>query len=297
MKNKNLMKTIKNWLAFGITILLVVVLFGIIFIVLDLATPGPSFFLELGVIVCLSFTMRLFWYDFAEEKRLSEKDLADEKQNYFKILDETVKDTNDLEKYLVILNQENREHFIKNKIGSRTPKNLAKKTKWLCFIHPSYRKLTADEIGLVRYNKIYFKIQRKADKLKSIKSSEIMALSDTDLLYDAKNYSKSKKRSYQIASTILSTCFSILIASIAFKEIMLNWENVFRYVLYLFAITSTIALTVVKAYKTTGEETFDWFNRLKNILDKYACYKAKEVSENGDRNSVGLCGIDKRISD
>ena len=296
MKNKNLMKTLKNWLAFGITILLVVVLFGVIFIALDLATPGPSFFLELGIIVCLSFTMRIFWYDFAEEKRLSEQDLSDEKDKYFKMLDETVEDTNDLEKYLIVLNQENREHFIKNKIGSRTPKNLAKKTKWLCFIHPSYKKLTAEAIGNIRYNKIYFKIQRKADKLKPIKSSEIMALSDTNLLYDAKNYTKSKKRSYQIVSTILTTCFSILIASIAFREIMLNWENVFRYVLYLFSIISTIAMTVVKAYKTTGEETIDWFNRLKNILDKYACYKAKEVSENGSGNSVGLCGTPEGTS-
>ena len=282
MKNKNLMKTIKNWLAFGITILLVVVLFGIIFISLDLATPGPSFFLELGVIVCLSFTMRIFWYDFAEDKRLSEDDLKQEKDKYFKILDDTVTDTNDLENYLIILNQENREHFIKNKLGCRTPKNLAKKTKWLCLIHPSYKKLKAEEIGNIRYNKLYFKIQRQADKLKPIKSSEIMALSDSELLYDAKNYAKAKKRRYQIISTILTTCFSILIASIAFKEIMLNWENVFRYVLYLFSIVTTVAMTVVKAYKTTGEETYDWFNRLKNILDKYACYKAKEVKGNGN---------------
>ena len=277
MKKINWTKAIKNWLAFGITVLLLVVLFGVIFVTLDLATPGPSFFLELGIIVVLTFLMRFFWYDFAEDKRLNEDDLLQERDKYFKMVDEVVKDTNDLDKYLVLLNQENREHYIKNKIGCRTAKNLAKKNKWLCFWHPSYKKLTANEIGEIRYNKLYFKIQRRADKLKPIKSDEIMALSDKEVLYDVKNYRKTKKRTYQIVSTILSTGFTVLIAPIAFREIMLDWTNVFRYVTYLFSILSTIAMTVLKAYRVTGEETKDWYSRLKFVLDKYACYKEKEV--------------------
>lgn len=277
MKKINWTKAIKNWLAFGITVLLLVVLFGVIFVTLDLATPGPSFFLELGIIIVLTFLMRFFWYDFAEDRRLNEDDLLQERDKYFKMVDEVVKDTNDLDKYLVLLNQENREHYIKNKIGCRTAKNLAKKNKWLCFWHPSYKKLTANEIGEIRYNKLYFKIQRRADKLKPIKSDEIMALSDKEVLYDVKNYRKTKKRTYQIVSTILSTGFTVLIASIAFREIMLDWTNVFRYVTYLFSILSTIAMTVLKAYRVTGEETKDWYSRLKFVLDKYACYKEKEV--------------------
>lgn len=287
MKRNNLMTTIKNWLAFGVTILLLVVLFGIIFISLDLATPGPSFFLELGVVVCLSFIMRMFWYDYAEEKRLSETDILTERDKYFDIVDSVVDDSNDLDKYLVILNQENRDHFIKNKIGSRTAANMAKKTFWLCLFHPGYRKLTEEEIGTIRYNKLYFRVQRKADKLKQLKSEDILALSDSEMLYDTKNYAKSQKRKYQISSTILSTFFTILIASIAFKEIMLNWTNVFRYITYLFSMVSTIAITVTKAYRTTGEETLDWFSRLKFILDKYACYKEikrEGVVQNGDNS-------------
>lgn len=278
MKKINLMKVLKNWFAFGVTILLLVVLFGVIFVTLDLVTPGPSFFLELGIIVVLTFLMRFFWYDFAEDKRLNEEDLLLERDTYFKMVDDVVKDTNDLDDYLVLLNQENREHYIKNKIGCRTTKNLAKKTKWMCFWHPSYKKLSEAEIGQIRYDKLYFKIQRKADRLRPVKSDEIMALSDKEILYDVKNYRKSKKRRYQIASTILSTGFTILIASIAFKEIMLDWTNVFRYLTYLFSILSTISMTVLKAYRTTGEETKDWYSRLKFVLDKYACYKEKEVN-------------------
>lgn len=279
MKKINWMKAIKSWLAFSVTFLLLVVLFGVIFVTLDLATPGPSFFLELGIIVVLTFLMRFLWYDFAEDRRLNEEDLLQERDNYFKMVDEVVKDTNDLDKYLVLLNQENRDHYIKNKIGCRTAKNLAKKTKWICFWHPSYKKLSEAEIGEIRYNKLYFKIQRRADRLRPIKSDEIMALSDKEILYDVKNYRKTKKRTYQILSTILSTGFTILIASIAFREIMLDWTNVFRYVTYLFSILSTIAMTVLKAYRVTGEETKDWYSRLKFVLDKYACYKEKEVRD------------------
>lgn len=279
MKKINWTKAIKNWLAFGITVLLLVVLFGVIFVTLDLATPGPSFFLELGIIIVLTFLMRFFWYDFAEDKRLNEEDLLAERDTYFKMVDEVVKDTNDLDNYLVLLNQENRDHYIRNKLGCRTAKNLAKKNKWMCFWHPSYKKLSANEIGEIRYSKLYFKIQRKADKLKPIKSDEIMALSDKEILYDVKNYRKTKKRTYQIVSTVLSTGFTILIASIAFREIMLDWTNVFRYVTYLFSILSTIAMTVLKAYRVTGDETKDWYSRLKFVLDKYACYKEKEVSD------------------
>lgn len=281
MKKNNMMKTIRNWLAFGITVILLVVLFGIIFISLDLVTPGPSFFLELSIIIGLNFTMRVFWYDFAEEKRLSEQDISDAREVYFKIIDDVIEDSNDLDKFLVILNQENKIHYIKNKIGSRNPKNMAVKNKWICFWHPSYKNLTKEEIGQVRYDKLYFKYQRKADKIKPIKSEDIMALSDSDMLYDAKNYAKDKKRRYQTISTILSTGFTILIASIAFKEIMMNWENVFRYITYIFSIAITIAITVNKAYKTTGDETLDWFNRLEFIVDKYATYKEKGGSDNG----------------
>lgn len=281
MKKNNMMKTIRNWLAFGVTVILLVVLFGIIFISLDLVTPGPSFFLELSIIIGLNFTMRVFWYDFAEEKRLSEQDISDAREVYFRIIDDVIEDSNDLDKFLVILNQENKTHYIKNKIGSRNPKNMAVKNKWICFWHPSYKNLTKEEIGQVRYDKLYFKYQRKADKIKPIKSEDIMALSDSDMLYDAKNYAKDKKRRYQTISTILSTVFTILIASIAFKEIMMNWENVFRYITYIFSIAITIAITVNKAYKTTGDETLDWFNRLEFIVDKYATYKEKGGSDNG----------------
>lgn len=295
---KNQMKIIKQWLAAILTGLVMVTLFGIIFIKTDLVTPTPTFFLELGAVLGLTLMMKMFWYDYAEDKRLSEQDIKDEKDKYYKIVDDNVEDSNDLEKYLIILNQENKDRFVSNKIGCRTPKNLAKKNWWICFWHPSYRKLSENEIGFIRYNKIYFRCMRKADKLRPIKSEEIMALSDSNVLYDSKNHLNEKKRAYQIVTTIISFVFTTVLACMALKEIMMNWENAFRYVGYVCAMVWAIASTIVKAYKQTGDETFDYLSRLKFIVDKYATHKEKEALANGKlscSDGVGLSDTVERV--
>lgn len=276
---KNHLKLIKNWLAFILTGLVITTLFGIIFIKTELVQPTTNFFIELSIVLALTFMMKVWWYDYAEDKALNEPDMKAEKDKYFTIVDKYIEDSNDLEDYLKILNQENKDNYVARKMGARNPKNLAKKTKWMCFWHPSYKKLTAEEIGHIRYNKLYFKYQRKADRIRQIKSSEIMALSDSLVLYDSKNHAKEKKRTYQIVTTIVSFMFSTLLACMAMKEIMLNWMNVFRYIAYLCAITYTIATTLVKGYRQTTDETLDYLNRLKFIIDKYATYKEKQKEE------------------
>lgn len=273
---KNPIKKIKQWLSAILTTLVAGTLFGIIFIETELVQPTADFFIELFVILGLTLMMKIWWYDYAEDKRLNEDDIKKEKENYFKIVDDSITDANDLEQYLKILNQENKEHYVHNKIGCRTPQNLARKTAWLCFWHPSFRKLNAEQIGQIRYNKIYFKAQRKADLLRPIKSEEIMALSESELLYDSKNYTKQHKRSYQIITTVISFILTTALASLMLKELMLNWVNVFRYVCYLCVMAFTIGWTIMKAYRQTGEDTFDHFSRLKFIVDKYVTYKEKE---------------------
>ena len=272
-------KAVKRWLAFILTFLVAVTLFGIIFIKTGIVQPTPDFFLEVGIVLLLSVLMKVWWYDYTEERRLSEDDLKEEKKNYFIIVDEVIKDTNHFEKYVEILNQENREHFIKNKVGSRSPKKLSEVTWWHYLWHPSWKKLTPEVIGNIRYANLYYRIQRKADRLKPIKSEHIMALSDSEQLYDSRNHLPFKKRMFQVISTIGSFLLTIALSIMAMEEIMLNWANVFRYVGYLCAMAWTIASTVIKAYRQTGDETFDYFARLKFIIDKYATYKEKEVSD------------------
>ena len=274
-------KAIKEWLAWILTIVVILLLFGLIFVKMGIVTPSPSFFLELGIIAMITFLMKLWWYNYAEEKRLNEDDIKNEKENYFKIVDSVVTDTNHLEEYLVILNQENRDNFIKNTLGSRNPKTLGVKKWYLLLFHPSWRKKTAEEIGNIRYGKLYYKVLRKADKLKQVKSIQIMALSDAKELYDATNHLKTKKRNFHIFTTIFSFIFVTALAMMAVDQIVLNWANVIRFVGYLCAIIFTIAYSTIMGYKQAGEETFDYYNRLKFIVDKYATYKEQEEKENG----------------
>jgi hypothetical protein len=268
-------KAIKQWLAFILTAFVVITLFGLIFIKTGIVQPSPSFFTELGIVLLLSVLMKIWWYDYTEERRLAEEDIRVEKEKYFAILDKSVQDVNDLDNYLVILNQENKDHFVKNKIGSRTPKNLAEKKWWLIVFHWSWRKLTPEEIGNIRYSKLYYRTLRKADRLKPIKSEQIMALSDSEQLYDARNHLKAKKRTFQVVSTIMSFALTVSLSVMAMEEIMLNWANLFRYIGYLLAMAWTISYTVISAYRQVGTETFDYYSRLKFIVDKYATYKEK----------------------
>lgn len=273
---KNPMKIIKQWLSAILTALVVGVLFTVIFIEGGFVTPSPAFFKELLIVCALTLMMKIWWYDYAEDKRLNEDDIATAKDDYFEMVDEIVTDSDELDKYLKILNQENKAHYIKNKMGSRTAKRMAKKNWWICLWHPEYKTMTKEEIGLDRYDRLYYKYQRKADNLREVKSEEIIALTSSEMLYDSKNYLKQHKRTYQIVTTIVSLVLTTVLATMALENILLNWINVFKYITYLCSMVFTIAWTILKAYRQTGDDTFDHLARLKFIVDKYATYKEKE---------------------
>jgi hypothetical protein len=278
---KNPMKLVKQFLSVILTVLVVGVLFSVIFIKGGFVQPSPSFYKELVIVCALTLMMKIWWYDYAEDKRLNETDIQEAKNKYFDMVDEHIEDSSDLDKFLTILNKENRDHFITNKLGCRSVKTLSKKTFWLCLFNPRYRTMTPEEIGQERFDNLYYKIQRKADKLRQIKSEEIMALTSSETLYDSKNYANQHKRMYQIVTTVVSVVLTTVLAAMALEELMLNWINVFRYVSYLCSMSFTIASTISKAYKQTGDDTFDHLNRLMFIIDKYATYKEKEV-KNGN---------------
>lgn len=277
--NRNPLKKLKQILTSIVSLLIVIALFAIIFIVFEIVELTPQFFLELGIVLALTLCMKIMWYDSTEEKILLSDEICEEKKKYFELIDDRIEDVNDLEKYLVILNKENREHYINSYIGSRTAKKLAVKNFWICLFHPSYRKLTPEEIGYCRYETIYYKAQRKADKIKPITSDEIMALSEQKvLLHDSKNHAKEKKVGFQIGTTLFSFILVTAISLIAIKEINDDWTNIFRFVLYLTSILWTICYTIIIASKNTRTETLGQLDRLKVIVDKYATQKDKEVS-------------------
>lgn len=288
--NKTPIKFIRKWLSIILTTLVVVILFGIIFIQLDLIEPSASFFVELGCVLILSLQMKVYWYSYGENKRLEEDlTLQDSKNDYYKQVDTVIKDQNEFDIFIQHLNKENKENYVNNKIGSRTAQTLSKSNKLFLFFNPKYKNKLPLEIGELRYEKLVKKYNRKADKLRKIKTSDFVSLSDTETLYDSKNYIKIKKRSYQIFTTLGAMLIMILLASIAFKEMLLNWESVFRFATYLGTIVWSSLMTVITSYKIAGDETMDYFARLSGMLNKYETW---EGIEDGYNNNVseGLCG-------
>lgn len=255
-------------------------LFGVIFIRLGFVELSTAFFLELGAVLLITIQTRLWWWSNSEDKRLAEPDIKDVKKQYYVNVDHIVKDVNDFEEYTKILNIENRDNYVRNKMGSRKPENMK-----LNFIDKKILKRTQ----LEKYNALYFKLQRKADKLREIRASEITSLTETKTLYDSRNHLKSKKRTYHIGMSVVSFVLTTFLASMAFKELLLNWQNAARFLGYLFAIVWTIGMTIMTAYKVSGGETLDHIARLQVILDKYEAYKGGKKDgniQNSDSNGL-----------
>lgn len=247
MKKINL----RSLLSTIVTVLLVIVLFGIIFVRLKLVDPSPTFFLELSAIIGLIVIIKSSWYNWAEEKKLKEdEDIKKAKRDYDNYVDSEVKDIYDFEEFLVILNEENRKNYVKNKLKNKTEQNCK------------------------NYKKLKEKYEKKSySKVREIKSSDVKTRGDTLYLADAKNYQKTKKYLYQIITTTFTVIFTTILAFIGFDKIFMSWANLFRYVTYLFTIAFTMASTITTAFRFTEEEVYDHLKRLQFIVDKYVNYK------------------------
>jgi hypothetical protein len=67
---------------------------------------------------------------------------------------------------------------------------------------------------------------------------------------------------------------TILLSILAYKELMLNWENVFRYLTYVFSIVWALVSSLWSGYKTYKNTTIDHISRLTMIVNRYAAWKA-----------------------
>lgn len=259
--------SLKKFLSLAVTVLMLVLLFFIIFIVGEIREPSPTFFLEITIITILVLIIRFNWYNYGEDKKLSEKEITDKQDSLDTYRDDEITNIYDFEKFLETLNDDNRKYYIKNKMKNRTRANCK-----------NYDKL------LEKYTKLSLK------KVRDVKSSDIKTRGDTLYLVDSKNYANSKKITFQIASSIISIVLSIVLACIGAKEILLNWANVFRYFGYVFIMCWTALSTLTYAMRTTGIETLDYLKRIQFIIDKYVNWKdGKYISvkgvEDGDKNS------------
>ena len=301
-----IMKKLRKIFSFIITILLLIVLFGVIFVSLGFADLGASFFIELSIVAALMIVIRITWYENIEDNRMEQEDIKKAKDDYDDSVDVVIEDVDHFEQFLKILDKENKQEYINYRMGGKTPyllgikkyNRLYKKYRRQAFrkfkgydkdaeknrvkyINDKLDGRTAKSIGQIKYDKLLNKYSNRADKIKPLKSSDIMTRGNSKLPYDSKNYQNQKKRTWEITSTIFSICLSITLAAIAFREILLSWENVFKYLMYVYAIVQTIFFTVYTANKNTYTEFMDHLSRLSVILKKYESYK-KGGDSNGE---------------
>ena len=220
-------QTIKKWLAAIMTGLLSGVLFAIVFIVLGLNdVSNESFTIESAIVTIMLIILRFFWYENGEDR--AEEMLSPTKHAYADLVEENVSDQENLQVFLDDLNEKNRQAWIANKLGKKTEKNYAK------------------------FEKLKFRLEHKvAKKVPLITITQIMTRSSRLEILSGKDFSTVRKIFQQVSAFVVSIAWSILLSLIAFKQINMSVENVFRYVTYLFSMTCAIVTSLVKGYNIT----------------------------------------------
>ena len=92
--------TVKKWLSTFVTALLLLVLFGLIFVRLDLIELTTTFWLELGIVATLTCIVRFFWYNEGEDRAMHDQDIITLKTNYSKLVEDTIQSQEDLDTFV-----------------------------------------------------------------------------------------------------------------------------------------------------------------------------------------------------
>lgn len=242
-----MMNTIKKWLSTVVTGLLLIVLFGIIFIQLELVELSSGFFLELGITASLITIIRIFWYNDGEDRAIRAADIKLLKTDYSTLVKTTIKSYEDLETFIKELNEENRQNWVFHKLKGRTKDN--------------YKD----------YDKLYQNLTEKSyAKVPVITSTQILTRSANYETINAKDYTSVKKAWYQASSLAMSIGMTILLSVIAYKEIMIDWTNLFRYLSYVFNIAWALISSLFSGYNNYRHTTLDHISRLTMIVNRYA---------------------------
>lgn len=234
-----------------ITLLTLIILFGVVFVGVGIVELNQTFLVELTLVSILAIQTRFFWYTQTEINVLLDPELIKAKDVYDNLVDASKINITELDECLKEMDEENYNEFVKGYMGHVTPENS----------------------GQRKYDKMMAKARRKADRIKKLRSSDILTRGDTKVLYDSKNYMGQEKFTYQIVSSVVSVAITIVLASIAFNNITLSWESAFRYITYVWSIISAAIMTVFTAKRKTVKEFRSHLSRLQFILDKFLVWR------------------------
>lgn len=243
--------TVKKWLSTVVTILLLFVLFGLIFVRLEIVELTETFFLELAIVIALTTIVRFFWYNEGEERAMGDDDIQLIKRNYKDLVDTTITSQDDLDDFVEELNTQNRNTWVLRKLKGKTSKNC-----------PNYQSIKQ-------------KLEEKSyTKVPVITATQILTRSTKYETINATDYTKFKKLFYQTTSVFISVGMTIILGILAYKELLLNWENVFRYLTYVFSIVWALITSLWSGYKNYKTTTVDHISRLTMIVNRYGEWKA-----------------------
>lgn len=240
------MLKIKQWLAAIATGVMFIILFGIIFVRLGIVTPKPTLYVEILIVTALGGTTRFFWYSDGEDRAAREEFIVKAKEAYGALVDSKIISQEDFSEYLKYLNYENRKMWILSKLKGRTKDNCE-----------DYDKI---------YNKLVIKSYKRVD---DITISEILTRSPRHQILTSKDYRNINKVFYQISSIVISFSSSIVLAALAYEELMLSWTNIFKYLSYVFSILWALVTSLCKGYRSYKNETIDHISRLTMIVNRY----------------------------
>lgn len=256
-------KDFRKYVGLFLTTLLIIALFGIIFVVLGIGDISQtSFWLELGAVFLITTQARLYWSDFYEKKTLEEDvKIVLAKENYNKRLDELDIDVYKFESFLNDLNEENRTYFYKNNTRHLTRENCK------------------------NYDKMIIKYKKERDKLRPITSGDILTKDSTTDLVDVKNRLNIRKYMYQTFSAVYTLISFILFGLVVFKYFEWSLENATRFLTYIVYIGFTMMMAINFTVSNTKKSTVSHLLRLQMVLDKYESWLKKGGDVNGTNNS------------
>lgn len=248
-----MIETIKKWFATIFTGLLVMVLFGITFIALDIVDPSSDFGLEFCVVTIAVVLIRIFWYNNGEDKASKEQAIIDAQKKYIDLIDTTITDQEDFEQFLDELNQQNRDNWVKHKLGNKTDKNCK------------------------NYTELKDKLDRQVGFwVRPITISQILTRSSRYAVITARNYKKRNAIIYQSTTLILSILATAATSAIVFKNFVFEWSKIIKFATYLMNIVWAMMSSVSSGYKQHKEEVIDLVSRLTMIVNRYDDWKSKQ---------------------
>lgn len=254
---------LKKWIGPTLAILTIIALFGVVFLELGWAERSSRFYTELALVSVLALQSRFYWFESAESKVLSSDEIISAKKIYDDMIERTKINVTELDLCLIEMDRENYENSLKSTIGFSTPQNIGQK----------------------KYKKLVAKAHKNANKIKKLKSSDVLTRGENLVLYDSKNYQNKNKFTYQVVSGLLSIAIVIIITMIAFEQIKMSWENLFRYLMYVWSMFVSMVMTIIYATKKTRDNTLEHLSRLQLIVDRFVIWRdanKKEVNVDDD---------------